>query len=197
MNKKLFLAALLLVSSTSFAQNTSTSQIENRNAVSSEGFRVSLLRSDLDAKAKIELDSRTVTGDKIEIDRAMGVAIGYASLPIQQLGWTANLAYMELKEDDVKIKVARIDANLAYAFDSLINIKGGLNVSELRLDNETLDYKPAVGLQVGVGLQFTKNFGLDLNYVSMRNTAEIPVGSKTADMTVTLDGPELALTGTF
>ena len=197
MNKKLFLAALLLVSSTSFAQNTSTSQIENRNAVSSEGFRVSLLRSDLDAKAKIELDSRTVTGDKIEIDRAMGVAIGYASLPIQQLGWTANLAYMELKEDDVKIKVARIDANLAYAFDSLINIKGGLNVSDLRVKNSDVNYKPAVGLQAGIGLQITKNFGLDLSYVNMRNTAEIPVGSKTADVTVTLDGPELALTGTF
>ena len=197
MNKKLFLAALLLVSSTTFAQNTSVSQIENRNKVSSEGFRVSLLRSDLDAQAKVELDGRTIKGDMIEIDRTMGVAIGYASLPIQQLGWTANLAYMELKAEDVKVKMARIDANLAYAFDSLINIKGGLNVSDLRVKNSDVNYKPAVGLQAGIGLQITKNFGLDLSYVNMRNTAEIPVGSKTADVTVTLDGPELALTGTF
>ena len=201
MKKKLFLAVLLLVSSTTFAQNTSTSQIEKQNTVSSEGFRASLLRSDLDAKIKIEYAGKTFTGENENIDTALGVAVGYASLPIQQLGWTANFAYMKLKADDTSVKMGRVDANLAYAFNSLINIKGGLNVSKLSVEDGTIDYKPAVGLQLGFGLQFTKNFGLDVSYVQMRNTidisADISAEDDTADGTVTLDGSEIALTGTF
>ena len=200
MNKKLFLAALLLISSTAFAQNTSVSQIEKRNTVSSEGFRVSLLRSNLSYKYKGNFFGVDFN-ETFKVDRTVGLSLGYVSFPVQQIGWSTNAAIMELKNEST-VKVWRADGNLGYAFNPNVLVKAGLNLSNMRNKEADATYKPNIGAQAGFGFQFNKNLGLDLSYVIMRQTIVGDIttnGVKTGELEIdgTLSGTELALTGTF
>ena len=89
MNKQLLVAAVLLLSTTAFGQNTSVSQIERPTAISSEGFRVSLLRSDLSFTAEGNFFGENFKMTT-QIDRTIGLSLGYVSLPIEQIGWTTS-----------------------------------------------------------------------------------------------------------
>ncbi len=202
MNKKLFLAALFLVSSTTaFAQNTSVSQIEKSTAVSSEGFRVSLLRSNLSMKINADYGDEKVN-ETYKIDQTVGLSLGYVSLPIQQLGWTASLAALQLAVDEDELSMLRADGNVGYAINSYFNIKAGLNISNIKTNDSEASFKPDIGTQAGIGFQFNKNFGLDINYVITKQFVTVEkkfnnVVSGKSRFTPEQTGTEIALTGTF
>jgi hypothetical protein len=183
--------ATALVASMSFAQSTSTANMPIPESDSVHGFRVSLLRPVLEVEIKAKFASGS-DSSKGKIDDSLGFALGYASLPVQSLGWTANLAYLSLKNDGEEAPMLRADANVAYAFTSLVNVKGGLNLSQFTKE-ESNDFKPAIGLQANVGFQVTKNFGIDLGYTQMNQTADV----SGATIELKESGFEVGVNGTF
>jgi hypothetical protein len=186
----LFLATAL-VASMSFAQSTSTATMPTTES-GAKGIRLSLLKPVLKAEMKASFGSESVTV-KDDLDEAMGFAVGYASLPVQAFGWTANVAYLEVKNDGTTGGIYRVDGNAAYAFSSLVNVKGGLNLSKLTNTDSSTEFKPAIGLQANVGFQITKNFGVDLGYTQMNQTAD----EDGLDMKFQMSGFEVGVNGTF
>ncbi|MBX7231332.1 MAG: hypothetical protein K1X29_04510 [Bdellovibrionales bacterium] len=184
------LLATVLVASTSFAQNTLTAKMPTNDGISSKGFRIGVVKPMLEADYKLSYQ-----GQHLEIEEnleALGFSLGYASLPVQELGWTTNATYMDIKSEGGSVGLARIDGNLAYAFTSIINVKGGLNVSKFT-SREISKYDAGIGFQGGVGVQITKNFGLDLGYTQM-NQSDSVNGVK---VNLKESGVEIGLNGTF
>ncbi len=193
--------AMALVASSSFAQNTSTAKMPEDDSVSSKGFRVSLVRPNLDAKMKVNYQGTHFFDGSTKIDNTMGLAVGYASLPVQELGWTTNLALMEAKSESTA-NLARLDGNLGYALNKYVNLKGGLNVIKFTSGNGVKDMNPGLGLQASVGVQITRNFGLDLGYTEMNTSGKSTVTSNgqaigKADVDLKFSGFEIGLNGTF
>lgn len=182
--------ATALVASMALAQNTSTATMPYGNSAA-QGIRVSLVKSMLDAEVKASAGGQTFSV-KDTLDQAHGLSVGYASLPVQAIGWTANVTYFEIKNDDSNGNIIRADGNAAYAISSLVNFKGGLNLSKMTGEG-TEDFKPAVGLQASVGFQITKNFGLDLGYTQMNQTAD----QDGVDVKFKMSGFEVGVNGTF
>lgn len=183
--------AMALVASSSFAQNTSTAKMPADDSISSKGFRIGIVKPMLEADIKASYQGQSF-GNKEKLDEALGLSLGYASLPVQELGWTANATYMDIKNNGESTGLARIDGNLAYAFTSIVNVKGGLNVSKLT-KSDASKYDAGIGFQGGVGVQLTRNFGLDLGYTQMNQSGSsdgIKVDLKEA-------GVEIGLNGTF
>lgn len=183
--------ALILLASTSFAQNTSTSTI-GRNESSSQGLRLSLLKPSLSADFKASREGRSLSTSEA-ISDSLGFGIGYASLPIQQLGWTSNLGYIEMKNNGVSVAVMRLDGNMAFAFNSIVNAKGGLNISKITKGDTDNKFAPAIGLQAGLGFQATKNFGIDIGYTQMNQTANLDG----VNVELKLSGLEIGVNATF
>jgi hypothetical protein len=182
--------ATALVASMSFAQNTSTAQMPTQEN-SSKGFRVSIVKPMLEAELKVSGGGQSAS-DSAKLDDALGFAVGYANLPVQALGWTANLTHLEIKSDGASATMLRLDGNAAYAFTNFVNVKGGLNLSKFT-SNASDELKPAIGLQASVGFQATKNFGIDVGYTQMNQKAE----SQGVDLNVKVSGIEIGLNGTF
>lgn len=182
--------ATALVASMSFAQNTSTAQMPAQES-SSKGFRVSIVKPMLEAEIKASGYGASVSNSE-KLDEALGVAVGYANLPVQALGWTANLTHMDIKNDGTNGSMLRVDGNAAYAFTNYVNVKGGLNLSKLTSSSD-IEFTPAIGFQASVGYQVTKNFGLDLGYTQMNQKAE----EQGVDVTFKVSGLEIGLNGTF
>jgi hypothetical protein len=186
--KKLVAAfGLVLFGSTAFGQTESlTYQTVSRMelpSVSTQGVRVALLKPFLNRGITAE-GRRIKIGD---IKDSLGYAIGYAHLPIRELGFTTNLAYLAFWESEDSL--VRLDGNLGYAFDEIVNFKGGLNGSQVTGFREPR-LGAALGIQAGVGFQINPLFGIDISYVMMRQT-----GSSSVAMDES--GFEFAVHGTF
>lgn len=180
--------AMVLVASASFAQNSSTAKMPTDDRISSKGFRMGIVKLMLDADFKVSIPGKSFN-EKGKLPEALGFSLGYASLPVQDLGWTTNTTFMHADG----VGFARIDGNLAYAFTSIVNVKGGLNVSQL-ISGTTFEKRNAgIGFQGGVGVQLTKNFGLDLGYTQMNQSNSL--GGYSVD--AKLAGVEIGLNGTF
>ena len=93
------LFAMFFVVSTSFAQTISNTKMTQEEGVSSKGFRISLLKPILEAELKVSFNGGSGSS-KGKLDNTTGLSIGYASLPIQAIGWTTNITYMEIKNDN-------------------------------------------------------------------------------------------------
>jgi hypothetical protein len=183
--------ATALVASMSFAQNTSSAQMPAPDYNSSKGFRVSIVKPMLEAKVKASGHGQSAS-DSGKLDEAIGFAVGYANLPVQALGWTANLTHLDVKNEGSSTTMLRVDGNAAYAFTDLVNVKGGLNLSKFTSSGGD-DFSPAIGMQASVGFQVTKNFGIDLGYTQMNQKAE----QQGFDIDLTVSGLEIGLNGTF
>lgn len=191
---KIQIAAFLvtgLMASMSLAQTSSVGKMPKQDGISSKGFRVSLVRPMLEAEFKIQGSGQSFTS-KSKIKDSIGLAVGYVSLPVQSIGWTGNLAYMDLKDEGDNVNMLRADGNVAYAFTNLVNVKGGLNLTKFTSENAK-DYRPAIGLQASVGFQATKNFGIDFGYTQMNQTLD----NEFADVKLKMSGFEIAVNGTF
>lgn len=195
----LILATFILPSS-SFAQNISTTSAPKDNSMSNSGFRISLLRPNLSARYKARLDTIVIEETK-KVDSSTGVEVGYAQMPSYGLGWTANVSLVSIKSEETA-KIGRIDGNLSYIFNRVVNVKGGANVSKFTSGEVFKDFNSGLGLQASVGLQFSKNFGLDLGYVEMNSSGMLPlyllhgeIGK--ADTKLKIFGTEVAIHATF
>ena len=199
--QSLLLAATIVASS--FAQAATSNTVSTQapkniwaNETSSEGFRVAVTKPMVDFKLK----AGGASSAGYKMNEAVGVSLGYANLPVEQLGWTADVAYingLKLKDtdssDSVTWNAARISGNLGYAFTEMFNVKGGVNLTKMVSGPSSSSFSPSVGFQLGAGVQFTNNFGLDLNYLQMNQTFSVSGLSIDAVMT----GYEIALHGTF
>lgn len=173
------------------AQNTSSTPNTNRDYPTTHGIRVALLANSLES----HLSSKdiAVEGDgKEKLDASPGFSLGYASLPVQQLGWTANLAYLDLSSDKSYVGLLRADGNLAYSLNEVFNVKGGLNVSKYT-GKIIQQLDPAIGFQAGLGIQLTQNFGIDIAYTQMHQSGTI----QGYQLDVTVSGAEIGLYGSF
>lgn len=185
--------AFALFATSSFAQMSSRTEMNLQDRYSANGFRVSLVRPILSVDFKAQFQGREVTFEE-NLDDTLGLSVGYASLPVQELGFTANAAYLQVREDsNTDTSILRVDGNLAYALSSMVNFKGGLNVSNLRVKDGGDRVQPGLGLQASAGFQFTRNFGLDVGYVVMNQKSS----SNGIDFQYQESGPELSLNGTF
>ncbi|MNJ94701.1 hypothetical protein D3C87_124030 [compost metagenome] len=193
------LVAMTLLASVSLAQDTTSSKMAMPEIYSSKGIRVSLLRPALDAKLKFTMagESATAKGDMTDF---FGLGVGYANLPVGQVGWTGNVAYLKPDVESGGTAMLRGDGNVAYTFTRLVNVKGGLNVMKIIGNSQAEKFNAGIGAQASVGLQLTRNFGLDLGYVMMRNSAKLTgqgLTSSNIDVELETYGFEIGLNGTF
>lgn len=170
------LLAVTAVAVSAFAQSQ-TSQEETSSVsthfpgpTSAKGFRIALVKPFLDWDAEAKADGFTFKSDG-EFEKEVGLSVGFAYLPIRSIGFTVNASYLTFndKDDSDKIHMIRADGNVGYAFNEIMSIKGGLNISDFT-DSEVDQLKPSIGLQFGTGIQLSKNFGFDISYVVMRQT---------------------------
>jgi hypothetical protein len=180
----------ILVSTIAFSQEQSVTFIP-KNSMSASGFRVSVLVSSLSIKYKFDdaLGSGTAS---YKINSSTGFGIGYAYLPAYSFGWTGNLSYFELR-DNGSINLARADLNLAYSFNSTLNLKAGINGGKFTSENVSKDVNSKVGYQVSFGVQATQNIGFDIGMTDVKFDLNQFGGKEDIDLT----GTEIGLTATF
>lgn len=136
--------------------------------------------------------------DSESLDSTLGLSVGYAYLPVQQLGLVGSVALLDIsnKDEDGKTytqTMYRVDGNAAYSFNQNLYLKGGANISGFTRGDIAKKMDPAIGLQAGLGFQINKNFGIDAGLVMMRQTATM-LG---VDVELQESGLELGLHGTF
>lgn len=196
----LFIASCLLCSN-SWAQ-MSTAYVQDEK--SSHGLRLTLLKGSSNVRLDGSYSSYLIFGD-VKYDSAFGIAAGYANLNVEELGYTSNFSFIQYKGSDSAAAAAvRVDANLAYAFNSTISIKGGANMMKFTQSEYLKDFDPSLGLQASLGLQINPTFGLDFGYMQMKTTGSLPIyGSGSgapigeASATATISGLEIAAHATF
>ncbi len=97
--KSKLIALTLAISITQMATaqlgSETRSSMHSLDGSSSQGVRVSLLKPFFDVELTGSKGSQSKT-IKAPLTEAIGFSLGYAQLPIQQLGWTTNLLTNEL-----------------------------------------------------------------------------------------------------
>ncbi len=167
---------------------------------SSKGFRLAVIKPFLNIEAEIKTPGVVLNGEP-ELDNEIGLSVGYAYLPIMKLGFSANASFLNM---DNKVgetsQMVRIDGNLACALNHTVSIKGGANLSNFT-DSNFDDIKPSIGFQFGAGIQITKNFGFDISYVTMQQSAvdknSLPPSMGDLELSLVQQGLELGLHTTF
>ncbi len=192
-----------LLSTGAMAQNTSTTRFYE-NHVSSQGIRLSFVKPTLESSTKAYLDGNYFGSSTTDMDAAQGVAIGYVNLPIQQVGYTSNLAVMEVKRGS-SATLVRLDGNIGYALNNFINLKGGLNLMKFTSGGDLKDLNAGLGYQASLGFQLNRNIGLDIGMTEMNVAGKLPVTyegveffeTREADVDYKLKGIEVGLNATF
>jgi len=192
---------MALLTSASFAQNTSTQKIPTDDGISSKGFRISYVRPNLSYKIEVSGNGIPSFDFSGKLDETNGLSFGYASLPIQAIGWTSNATLLEIKNEGSSTQIGRLDGNLAYAFNKYVHTKGGLNLSKFVKSDNSDKLSAGVGFQGGLGLQMTKNLGLDVGYTEIRQSGKMTATGSSVSQDFNVDykesGVEFGLTGTF
>ncbi len=174
--KKIVLLVSLLSTQIALAQ-------ESRTKISTDGLqgiRVSIVKPFLKV-------------NNYSLDNVLGVSVGYAKLPIQQIGFTTNLALLQIQERGSTVNMYRVDGNIGTSMNEQINFKGGLNISNFTSDPGNFSVSPSVGMQLSVGAKINEIFGVDLAYTKMAQTASAFGNS----VEVSESGLELGFHGTF
>ncbi len=182
-----------LFAATSFGQSSSPTKVSVVDErISTSGFRVAIVKPMLSAEMKASYKGFASASSET-LDSALGLSLGYASLPFQELGWSSNFTHMDIKNNGTTTGLVRADGNLAYAFNKTVNIKGGLNLSKMTSGWNSTRLNPVLGFQGGLGIQLTKNFGLDLGYTEMNQSGSIDE----AFVELKEKGTEIGVIGTF
>lgn len=127
------------------------------------------------------------------VKNPLGITIGYAHLPVQELGYTANFGYMNFEQYKEMATLLRLDGNAGYAFTEIVSMKAGLNFSKFTNGRYIKELSPSLGFQISVGFQLSKIFGIDVGYSLLRQSGtidDVKVQSK-------VSGAELNFNGTF
>jgi hypothetical protein len=197
------LAIATFLSSVSFAQfsNSNTSSYKPDETVS--GVKLSLMIPMLFAKVTAKatdlqtgISDSASTRDSVD---TLGFGVGYSYVPVESIGFTGQVSFLTIDNDtDAEdVRILRYDANATYGLNEMVYLKGGLNYADIT-NSELKEFKGSVGVQIGMGFQFSKNVGLDLNYGLMtfsNNLSEEGVVDAKAE--IELSGLELGLTATF
>lgn len=190
--------AIALLTATSFAQNTSTTTTPANEGTASQGIRLSVFKPMLEMKTTYS--DLNIFNNSQRLDNTYGIAFGYAKLPVQEIGFTANIAFIG-SNPVFAATFGRIDGNIGYAFNKHINLKGGLNTMKF-IGRSEIESKPGLGYQAGLGFQISKNAGLDIGYSEMNFSDKSPItifdqklGTINSD--VKLTGLEVGLNATF
>ncbi|WP_413586181.1 hypothetical protein [Bdellovibrio sp. HCB274] len=191
LTKSLVLMTSLFLTTTALAQNAQTTKAAKDESFSSKGIRVGIVKPTLRVSSKASSANQSFHFSD-DLDDAWGLSLGYASLPVQALGWTTNVTYLDMQSEGNSAGIVRVDGNFAYAFTNFINIKGGVNISKPTVSNSN-EYDPGIGFQGGFGIQLNKNFGIDLGYTEMNQSRTS--GSYSVD--IVESGFEISLNGTF
>lgn len=194
MKSKMILAfTMLFMTSTSFAQNSVSMKVQE-NPFTAKGIRVGYSKPFL----SFGYDYKGRTGGGYIDENFNGINIGYAQLPTREMGFIGALSYFQVKtkETGQELQLVRIDGNAAYAFNKMLFAKAGFNVSNFTKFSSGVKVEPNVGAQTGLGIQFTKNIGLDLGFTLMRMTVK-PENDDGSRLTYNLSGLEVGLNGTF
>lgn len=164
----------------------------SRRSESAQGVRLTLMSSILEGRfhADKENQAKDLNGD---FASAWGLALGYAKLPIQSFGFTTNLAWQWISDNEETFNLARVDGNLAYAVNETLNIKCGPNLSKWVSGEYLKETDPGLGFQFSVGFQVAENMGIDLGYSQMNQSGSFNGGH----IDIQVSGVELDLHGTF
>jgi hypothetical protein len=200
--KTLLVAVLSVFSVSAFAQ-TITTQLETETPTVqvSKGVRVTAIKPVLEQRYSSFFpgEAGTVKRRLNPDDEAFGIAIGWADVPVRDLGWTTNLSYIDLgeqnnEEDRIDARgLARFDANLAYGFNSKFTGRIGANMTKFVQGDLGEELAAGLGGQSSLGFQISKNLGVEAGYTFMT----VGVNNKGGRRTGTISGAEVALTGTF
>lgn len=206
----LVVLAALSLCTTGFAQvgNAPAMQMNAPSkGFASHGIRVSLIRPTSWAiQSKLFFAGQETQSPEVKVSDVYGAALGYAFLPANQFGFTTNAAFIEAKTEEDSIQLARLDANLAYSLGDSFSIKAGINLSHIAksgASSDSINWTPSLAYQAGIGLQLTKNIGLDVMHTimkqkgeySFKQTASAPTSK--AEIEVQESGLEVALHATF
>lgn len=178
-------------SGTSSMKATKTS---SKGRMAANGLRVSLIQQTTDLEMNVR-NGDLSNSNKASAVRTFGASIGYAYLPVQTMGFTSNFAFLQLQAGGNRhFEMARLDMNAAYAFRSDFYVKGGINGAKFT-NTFLADVNAATGFQIGLGVQPSRQFGIDISYVQMNQSGKFNWSPATVDLKEV--GPEISITGTF
>lgn len=141
-----------------------------------EGFRLGISKPFYSTSLDIYINSPGFSvqdTDDPGVDYTNGLKFGYAHLPVRAFGYIADFDFLEVSIGDKSANLARLAGNVAFAFTSQFNVHGGFNRTDL-VSKGASKWDAGVGTQIGVGYQFTRQMGFELNYTVMNLSQQIP-----------------------
>jgi hypothetical protein len=174
--KKLILAATVVLAAQSlYAQSTNTTSMSQptMGATSVNGVNLSISKPVLDIKL-----SGGGASDTKDMEDVLAFSAGYKNINVGSIGVLAGGSLISGKVEDTSGSwtFLRAEGNATFGLNELVFLKGGLNISKLidgPNDTEKFIDSVGVGVQAGLGLQFTRNVALDLQYVNMKQTGDV------------------------
>lgn len=207
--KTLILITGMALSLSAYAQEDSdtisTESKAETKVMASKGIRVSLFKPFLKTRVKVRAEGFGVTvkdsTDRAKVDSIAGIGVGYAYIPVRNIGIDALFSFINMDEiggeDSDGLNMLRLEGSATYAFTNQFHVKGGLNLSHLIGDSDASDIDTGAGLQVGVGYQINKQFGIDLKYALMRQVETVTNSGVEVEAEVETTGIEIGLNATF
>ena len=190
LNRVIFLVVMFLANY-AIAQSSRSSVSYRSDSIASQGFRLALLKPVLKWEVKASADGQSASANG-DIDDAIGVSMGYASLPSEGIGWVANMAYLTMKDGGTS-NFLRLDGSAAISMNDSLNFKAGLNLSDITSGGSSETIDTGIGFQTGIGIQFNQTIGLDIGYTQMNQRGS--QDGVSVDLKET--GMELGLNATF
>lgn len=135
------------------------------STIASNGIRVGLFLPAFGTSSKL--------GGYQKLSKTYGVSAGYAYIPVLNIGFIADAAYLKLKSKISSADLVRLSANATFAFNSNLYTKAGVNVSKYVRGEGVKDYDSDLGYQFGFGSQITKNAGLEIGYTQSKQKKTI------------------------
>lgn len=185
------------------SSKTTSDVFAKPSALKTSGFRFGYSRPLYAAGIDVSLnfDAGPVETGDLTVDYANVLTFGYEYLPIQSIGYIADLNYMEVRLDGRSANLARIQGSGAFKFNTLINLHAGLNISDLVSKGASQWDRSSPGMQAGLGFQLTRNFALEVNYsetkLTNRMSFEAFMPGAAADVDLKIRGYDLNFIGTF
>lgn len=148
----------------------------------SRGFRFALLKSFFNGGRQIRSNQNTG-----RINQNLGASLGYTHVIKGDVGSNYQLAYSEF--EDNAVASLRFEGSFTYGFNSNAYLLAGFNLHKFTRGLENIDVLP--GFQAGVGLQFTKNYGMSMIFYQLNHR------ESSGNENIALNGLEFALNATF
>jgi len=173
MKHSLIVLLAALMTTAAFAQTET--QTENGLSTSIDKFQIGHAQKGITVGAeymnitnvRLEMNSQKVN---LHTHLGMtGIRVGYNQTPDTGFGFNAIASYLESfnksEAGDEKTAFFVPSGNLTYGFQQYLTGYAGFNVAFLTSPSRDKDmFKPAVGLQAGLGARFTKNLTLSAGY---------------------------------